>query len=72
MKTYKIPIRWESYKRVEVEADNLQEAIIKALKQFLSEPDDTYLDDSFQFDEDYIEENYSEEEFNITEIDNSL
>lgn len=72
MKTYKIPIVWQSYKYHEVEAENLQEGIIKAMKQFLSEPDDSYLDDSFQFDEDYMEENYSEEEFNITEIYNSL
>lgn len=72
MKTYKIPIVWQSYKYYEVEADNLQEGIIKAMNKFLSEPDDSYLDDSFQFDEDYVEENYSEEEFNTREIYNSL
>ena len=69
---YKIPIVWQSYKHYEVEAENLQEGIIKAMKQFLSEPDDSYLDDSFQFDEDYMEENYPKEEFNTGEIYNSL
>lgn len=29
MKEYSIPIVWESYKRIRVEADNLQEAIEK-------------------------------------------
>jgi hypothetical protein len=72
MKTYKIPIVWQSYKYYEVEAENLQEGIIKAMKQFLSEPDDSYLDDSFQFDEDSLEESYPEEEFNTKEIYNSL
>ena len=72
MKKYKIPIVWQSYKHYEVEAENLQEGIFKAMKQFLSEPDDSYLDDSFQFDEDYMEGNYPEEEFNTEEIYNSL
>ena len=72
MKTYKIPIVWQSYKYHEVEAENLQEGIIKAMKQFLSEPDGSYLDDSFQFDEDYMDGNYPEEEFNTGEIYNSL
>jgi hypothetical protein len=69
MKTYKIPIVWQSY---EADAENLQEGIIKAMKQFLSEPDDSYLDDSFQFDEDYMDENYPKEEFNTEKIYNSL
>ena len=72
MKKYKIPIIWQSYKHYEVEAENLQEGIIKAMEQFLSEPDDSYLDDSFQFDEDYMDGNYPEEEFNAGEIYNSL
>lgn len=72
MKTYKIPIVWQSYKYYEAGAENLQEGIIKAMKQFLSEPDDSYLDDSFQFDEDSLEESYPEEEFNTKEIYNSL
>lgn len=50
MKTYNVPIKWESYKRIQVEAENLQEATELALKQFLSEPEDLYLDDSFEID----------------------
>lgn len=38
MPKYDIPIRWESYKRISVEADNLKEACIKAVKEFLEIP----------------------------------
>ena len=71
MKTYKIPIRWESYKRVTVEAENLQSAIYLALKQFLSEPDELYLEDSFEIDS-IIKEDYPEEEYNLLEIYDNL
>jgi hypothetical protein len=37
-------------KRYEVEADSLEEAVVKSLKQFLSEPNDSYLCDSFEID----------------------
>ena len=50
-KEYDIPIRWESYKRYKVNASNLEDAVEKALKQFLSEPDDKYINDSFEIDE---------------------
>jgi len=59
MKTYDIPIKWESYKRIQVEAENLQEATEKALKIFLAEPDELYLDDSFEIDK-YIQEETDE------------
>jgi hypothetical protein len=59
MKNYEIPIKWESYKRILVQAENLQEATEKALKIFLAEPDDLYLDDSFEIDK-YIEEETGE------------
>ena len=52
MKNYSIPIVWESYKRYNVEAENLQEAVTKALKEFLKEPDENYIDDSFSIDHD--------------------
>ena len=71
MKTYKIPIRWESYKRVTVEAENLQSAIYLALKQFLSEPDELYLEDSFEIDS-IIKEDYPEEKYNLQEIYDKL
>jgi len=63
MKTYNIPIKWESYKRIQVEAENLQQATELALKQFLSEPDDLYLDDSFEIDK-YVQEE-TEEQFDM-------
>ncbi len=63
-KTYNIPISWESYKTIPVEAENLQEAVEKALKQFLSEPDETYIDDSFLIDG-IVEENYPDESFDL-------
>ena len=71
MKTYKIPIRWESCKRIEVEADNLQSAIYLALKQFLSEPDDLYLEDSFEIDN-ILEDEYPEEDYDLQLIYDNL
>ncbi len=50
MKTYNIPIVWQSYKRYQVEAENLQQATELALKQFFSEPDELYIEDSFEID----------------------
>jgi hypothetical protein len=67
MKTYNIPIVWQSYKRIPVEAENLQEAITLALKQFLSEPDDLYIEDSFEIDE-ILGEDYPEETFDLNKI----
>lgn len=61
MKKYSIPIVWQSYKRIDVEANDLNSAIILALKQFLSEPDDNYVCDSFEIDgiiTDETKENY--------------
>ena len=65
-KEYNIPIIWEPYKRYKVTANTLEEAILKALKQFLSEPDDNYIDDSFEIDEIIYEE--TDETFDIHKI----
>ena len=54
-KTYKIPIIYERCETFSVEASSLQEAVRKALKEFLSIPDEKYLDDSFRID-DVVEE----------------
>lgn len=67
MKTYNIPIVWQSYKRVPVQAENLEEAVKLALKQFLSEPDDLYVEDSFEIDE-ILEDEYSDEDFDLNKI----
>lgn len=64
---YDIPIAWQSYKNYKVKADNLEEACILALKQFLSEPDENYVDDSFEIDG-IIHEDYPEEEIDIQKI----
>ena len=70
-KKYSIPISWESYRRFEVEADGLEEAIEKALKEFLMIPDEFYLDDSFEID-DIIYEEYPDEDFDIHDIYENL
>lgn len=67
MKTYNIPIIWQSFKRIPVKAENLQEAVKLALKQFLSEPDDLYIEDSFEIDE-LLGEDYPEETFDLNKI----
>lgn len=59
MKTYKIPVLWQACQEYEVEAEDLQEAVTKAIKQFLSEPDDKYLEDTFDIDN-IVEEEYDE------------
>lgn len=67
MKLYNIPILWESYKRYSVEANTLQEAVEIALKQFLSEPDEEYLEGSFNIDN-ILEDEYPGETFNLDKI----
>jgi hypothetical protein len=71
MKTYKIPITRQSYKRIEIEEENLQSAVYLALKQFLSEPDDLYLEDSVEVD-DVLENEYPEEIYNLQIIYDNL
>lgn len=67
MKTYNIPIVWQSYKRIPVQAENLEEAIKLALKQFLSEPDDLYIEDSFEIDE-ILGDDYPDEDLDLNKI----
>ncbi len=67
MKTYNIPIVWQSYKRIPVQAENLEEAVKLALKQFFSEPDEQYIEDSFEIDE-IINEDYFNETFDLNKI----
>ena len=69
-KQYHIPVRWESYKRYTVEADNLQKAVEKALTQFLDEPDEYYISDSFEVDEIIFEE--VEEDFDLNQAFNKV
>lgn len=71
MKEYSIPIVWQSYKRIDVEAEDLQSAIYQALKQFLAEPDETYLCDSFELDG-IIHDEYPDEDYNYEKIINNL
>ncbi len=67
MKTYMIPIRWESFERFEVEAENLEEAVTKALKRFFAINDDKYIEDSFLIDSG-IEEDYPDEDFDLDRV----
>ncbi len=69
-KEYNIPISWESYKRVKVEANSLQEAVEKALKIFLAEPDELYLEDSFEIDP-FIKEETGED-FDMEQVYNNI
>lgn len=50
---YKIPCVWQSFGIVEIEADNLDEAIEKAHDAPL--PEAEYIEDSFEVDEEAIE-----------------
>ena len=64
MKTYTIPIIYQSVMTFDIEAENLQEAVNEALKKFLAIPDENYLNDSFQID-DCVDDDYSDEEYDI-------
>jgi len=68
---YDIPITYQCLQTVSVEADNLEQAVILALKQFLSEPDENYLCDSFEIDS-IIEDSYPLEDYNYTRVWNSI
>lgn len=68
MPKYDIPIRWESYKRISVEAENANDAISNAIEKFLSIADYTYLEDTVNVDLIILEE-YKEESI---DIDNSI
>lgn len=65
MKIYKIPITYMSFEEFTVEAENLQDAVTKGLSEFLSIPDDKYLDNSFEIDP-IIYENYPNEKLNMS------
>lgn len=68
---YEIPIVWQCYKRYSVEANSLQDAVEKALKQFLSEPDENYLDDSFEIDG-ITDDEYPDETYDINQAINKI
>lgn len=68
MPTYTIPIQWVSIKDFDVEADNLQEALQLAFDNFMSIPDDNYLEDSVSFDKIGIKERYPDENFNPDDL----
>lgn len=67
MKIYNIPIVWQSYERFSVQAENLEQAVEIALKEFLAIPDDNYIDDSFEIDE-MLSDDYPDEEFDLNKI----
>lgn len=68
MKTYSIPIVYQRIEFIVVEANNLQEATESATEQFLSTPDDLYINDSFEIDHVYLEENYPDEKIDLNKI----
>ena len=59
-KIYEIPIIYQRIETIPVEAEDLQDAVNKAVKQFLAIPDENYLEDSFEVDE-YVRERYDED-----------
>lgn len=64
MKRYKIPIVFQKIEYYDVNAENLQEAVETALKEFFKKPEDGYLEDSFEVDG-IIEDNYPNETYDI-------
>lgn len=61
MAKYEIKVSYSSYEVIEVDADNLTDAVIMARDKFLNTPDDNYLTDSFEIDEVVFDEDYPNE-----------
>ncbi len=62
VKTYKVPISYEMYGYVEVEASSIEEAIEKAWDDDYDLPEDShYVDDSWRVEEEIFREEYPEE-----------
>lgn len=64
LKSYDIPVIWQSMQTFTVEAETLQDAVKQALEQFMKIPDDNYLTDSFDVDT-IVEENYPDEKYDV-------
>lgn len=63
---YTIPIIFQKIEYYKVDANNLQEAIEKAFKEFFAKPEEGYLEDSFEIDS-IIGENYPNETYDLNE-----
>ena len=59
---YQIPVSWEMYGHVEVEADNLEEAISIAESYETPLPGGDYIMGSFEVDREIAYDTYEEEE----------
>ena len=57
MKTYRVPVVWQMYGYVEVEADSVAEAIHEAKGAPLPE-DGSYIEGSFEVDDSMIDEDW--------------
>jgi cytochrome c oxidase assembly protein Cox11 len=51
MKVYKLFVTWECYGELEIEAENIEQAIDKAYGEEIELPVGYYVDDSFVIDE---------------------
>lgn len=60
MKTYKIPVVWQMYGYVEVEADSMSEATLVAMDAPLPK-DGSYIEGSFEVDESGIVDDEDED-----------
>ena len=62
MKLYKIPVMWQMYGYMDIEAETLDEAKEEAYSFLQPLPDGDYMDGSFEVDEQYmVELNHAEE-----------
>ena len=55
-KTYRIPVSWQMYGHITVEAENLEEAIEQAEDTNTPLPEGSYVQDSFEVDRAAIDE----------------
>lgn len=57
MRTYRIPLVWQVYGHINVDAESLKEAIEYALGPECPLPDGEYVDESIEVDYDALDEN---------------
>ena len=55
MKLYKIPVMWQMYGYMDIEAETLDEARNEAYHFLRTLPEGNYVEDSFEVDEDVVE-----------------
>jgi hypothetical protein len=72
MAQYTIPITWSCSRDFEVEAENLQDAITEAIKEFFAENMNDYEEDSFDVVSNVLKEKYPGQAFDVSAAEDAV